>query len=198
MRRLTAALGLFFLVASTSSAYRLVYKEQIYDLNHEQLYMYPEDYAANIFWLEQALEAPFANPLYAFAVIGNPREYEYYQDLFRMHLNLHLVNQYLGWASDYMKFEAYFYNYPWREENLDSLVRAENLMEMALYYWDEAVGWSDEASRFPWLSLEEIQYWEDQNFRIQSGELDYEAIIGRHLERLAEVRQAFEAMGGPY
>jgi hypothetical protein len=193
-RRATAAVCLLF-VASSAFGYRLLYKEQLYELNHQQLYMRPEHYAENIRWLEMSLSADFANPLYALAVISNRREWEYYRYLFWMQLNLHLVEQYLGWASDYMKFEAYFYNYPWREDNLDSLLRAESLFGIALYYWDEARTWSDRAAAFPWLHLEEIQQWADRSHRIQSGELDYEAIIGRHQAQLEEVRADFEAMG---
>jgi len=191
---LTVLAGL--VVASPVFGYRLIYKEQLYELNHQQLYMYPENYAENIRWLEMALDADFANPLYALAVIRTPTEHEYYRDLFTMHLNLHLVNQYLGWASDYMKFDAYFYNEPWRDDNLNSLVRAESLFNIALYYWDQAVEWSNRAAEFRWLNLEEVQQWEDQSFRIQSGALDYRAIINRHLERLNQVRAEFEAMDG--
>jgi hypothetical protein len=185
---------LFLTGIGQADAYRLIYKEQLYELNHQQLYMYPEDYAENIRWLELALKADFANPLYALAVIETPREWEYYRNLFWMHLNLHLVNQYLGWASKYVKFDAYFYNQPWREDNLESLMRAEGLFEMARYYWDEAVRWSNDASRFPWLNLEEVQQWEDQSFRIQAGELDYGAIIDRHVADLERVRAQFLAM----
>lgn len=184
----------FVAVSGTSFAYRLIYKEQLYELNHQQLYMRPEDYAENIIWLEMALRADFANPLYALAEITTEREWEYYRDLFWMHLNLHLVNQYLGWASDYMKFDAYFYNAPWKEDNLASLERVDALFSYAKYYWEQAVEWSDQAASFSWLYLEEIQGWEDQSYRIQTGDLDYGAIIGRHEERLAEVRAEFEQM----
>lgn len=193
VRRLVLV-GLLVLVAGHASAYRLIYKEQLYELNHQQLTMYPEDYAENIRWLELALRADFANPLYALAIVETPREWEFYRALFWMHLNLHLVNQYLGWGSRYMKFDAYFFNEPWKEDNLDSLIRAESLFEIARYYWDEAVRWSDEAARFAWLNLEEIQAWEDQSFRIQNGELDYDAIIDRHQARLERVRAEFLAM----
>jgi hypothetical protein len=192
--RIFALAALVAVTAVEAQAYRLIYKEQLYELNHQQLYMYPEDYAANIAWLEVALEADFANPLYAFAEVETPREHEYYRALFWMHLNLHLVNQYLGWGSEYMKFDAFYYNYPWREDNLESLLRAESLFEIARYYWREAVRWSEEAARFPWLNLEEIQHWEDQSYRIEHGELDYGAIIDRHQERLEEVRSQFLAM----
>ena len=181
-------------VAGQASAYRLIYKEQLYQLNHQQLSMYPEDYAANIAWLEIAVKADFANPLYALARIETPGEWEYYRHLFRMHLNLHLVNQYLGWATGYMKFDAYFFNAPWRDDNLESLIRAEGLFEMALYYWDEAVHWSSMAAGFRWLHLSDVQHWEDQSHRIQHGELDYGAIIGRHTARLERVRAEFLAM----
>ncbi len=189
-------LVLLVMVAGQTQAYRLIYKEQLYRLNHQQLYMYPEDYAENIRWLELALKADFANPLYALAKVETPREWEYYRALFWMHLNLHLVNQYLGWASKFMKFDAYFYNYPWRDQNVDSLLRSESLFEIARYYWDEAVRWSAEAARFPWLHLKEVQYWADQSYRIEHGELDYGAIIDRHQARLERVRAEFLAMDG--
>ncbi|MFW5688861.1 MAG: hypothetical protein ACOC1U_04740 [Spirochaetota bacterium] len=192
--RALLVLVLAVVCANQASAYRLIYKEQLYELNHQQLYMYPEDYAENIRWLELALEADFANPLYALAEIETPREWEYYRALFWMHLNLHLVNQYLGWASDYLKFDAYFFNAPWREDNLESLLRAENLFEIARYYWQEAVAWSAEAAQFPWLNLEEVQAWEDQSYRIEREELDYGAIIDRHVARLERVRDEFLAM----
>ncbi|MFW5788469.1 MAG: hypothetical protein ACOCW3_00895, partial [Spirochaetota bacterium] len=77
--RIFALAVLIAITAVESQAYRLIYKEQLYELNHEQLYMYPEDYAANIAWLERALDADFANPLYALAEIETPREWEYYR-----------------------------------------------------------------------------------------------------------------------
>jgi hypothetical protein len=192
--RIFALAVLVAVIAVEAQAYRLIYKEQLYELNHQQLSMYPEDYAANIAWLERALDADFANPLYALAEIETPREWEYYRNLFWMHLNLHLVDQYLGWAAGYMKFDAYFYNHPWREDNLESLLRAENLFSLARYYWQEAIHWSSQAANFPWLNLEEVQAWEDQSWRIEHGELDYGAIIERHQQRLERVRAEFQAM----
>ena len=48
--------------------------------------------------------------------------------------------------------------------------------------------------RFRWIHLEEIQYWEDEAFRIETGDLDYKDIIEAHLARLNRVRDEFEAM----
>ena len=194
LRRAVVTALILLVVTPSLFGYRLIFKEQIYDLNHQQLYMYPEDYAANIAWLEVALSAHFANPLYAFARIETREQHEYYRYLFWMHLNLHLTNQYLGWASGYVKSDAFYFNYPWREDNLESLERAESLFSMARYYWEEAVAWSDRAAEFRWMHLEEIQYWADQSFRVQNGDLDYGAIIDRHQERLEQVRAEFEVM----
>ncbi|MFW5744815.1 MAG: hypothetical protein ACOC6J_04740 [Spirochaetota bacterium] len=192
--RIFALAALVAVTAVEAQAYRLIYKEQLYELNHQQLYMYPEDYASNIAWLERALDADFANPLYALAEIETPSEWEYYRTLFWMHLNLHLVDQYLGWAQEYAKLDAYFYNQPWREDNLESLLRAESLFSLARHYWQEALHWSAQAADYRWLNLEEIQAWEDQSWRIEHDELDYGAIIDRHQERLERVRAEFEAM----
>lgn len=194
MKRVTLLLLLVVTFAAPVWAYRLIYKEQLYPLVHEQLYMRPENYAENVRWLEAALSADFANPLYAMARVETPREHEYYRALFWMHLNLEMTRQYLGWAGDYMKFDAYYFNYPWRDDNLESLIRAEELFEIARYYWSEAVAWSAEAAQFRWMHLPEIQYWADQSYRIEHGELDYDAIIDRHVRRLEEVRAEFQAM----
>lgn len=189
-------LGLLFLLFTSPplEAYRLIYKEQLYELYHVHLYQYPERIKENIYWLEQVQEADFANPLHALARIENEREWEWYRYLFSMHINLKLTELYLRWGSKYNKFEAYFYNYPWKDDNLESLEIAESLFEEARYYWSEAQRWSERARPFRWLTLEEIQKWEDEHHRIVNGELDYGFIIDRHLQRLREVRAAFEAM----
>lgn len=174
--------------------YRLLYREQLYRLYHQHFYQYPERIAENVYWLEQALRSDFANPLYALARISNEREWEWYRYLFSMHINLALVDLYLKWGAQYMKFEAFFYNAPWQEGNLESLERAEELFRYARVYWEEAQRWSQEATPIRFVHLEQIQHWEDQHHRIRTGELNYERIIDSHLDRVAEVRAAFGAM----
>lgn len=195
MRRISLlALLLVISFPNALSAYRVTYKEQYYRLYHVQLYQYPERITENIFWLQQALRADFANPLNALAVIETPREWERYRYLFTMHVNLKLTELYLRWASKYFKQEAYFYNYPFRRQNLESLQRAEELLNRALPYWNEAKLWSTVAAQIPAVHLEEIQQWHDESHRIETGDLDYEAIINRHLEHLEEVRTRFLRM----
>jgi hypothetical protein len=110
-----------------------------------------------------------------------------------MHVNLKLVGLYLTLGSKYDKMVAYFYNAPWKEQNLESLELAEQTYRVALLYWQEARSW---AAKLPWLyfNLEEIQNWEDERTRIWNGDLDYGDIIGGHLVRLQRVRQQFLKM----
>lgn len=177
-------------------AYKITFAEQFYKLYHQHFYYYPEDSAENLYYLNMALHSDFANPLNALAVIDDEKEWEKYRYLFYMHVNLRIVDTYIKLASKYDKFEAKFFNYPWKYVNLESLEQAESFYNQALYYWTKAKEWSEQASeiRFRWMYLEEISYWEDENARIQEGDLDYREIIEHHLERLAEVRQAFEQM----
>lgn len=175
-------------------AYTITYAEQFYELYHQNLYRYPEDYQENIWYLERALRSPFANPLHALARIDNPEEWERYRHLFYMHLNLELVKQYRGLASKFDKREAYFYNYPWKSANLDSLETAESCYQAALAYWEEALTWWAKLHSIDYIHLEEIEEWEDEKFRIDQGELDYGEFIALDLKRLQEVRTAFEEM----
>jgi hypothetical protein len=111
-----------------------------------------------------------------------------------MHLNLKVIEQYLILGNGWDKQVAYFYNEPWKEQNLKSLDTAETCYRTALTYWKDAKDWSKKAAGMPTVHLEEVQYWEDENIRIESGALDYEKIINRHLDRLAKVRADFKAM----
>lgn len=192
----TWILTLTFLLGSVqeSFGYKILYAEQFYKLFHQHLYQYPERIAENISYLQSALKADFANPLYALAKIPDKRHWERYRYLFKMHVNLKIIEQILLWGSKYQKMVAYFYNAPWWRQNLESLDQAEALFRSALPYWEEAKAWSRKAASLSFLHLEEIQAWEDENHRIESGDLDYEALIQEHLQRVERVRKAFQAM----
>jgi hypothetical protein len=193
VRKIPYLILLFLLCASGLFAYRVLYAEQYYRLFHLHFYQYPDDTMENIYYLEQSLKADFANPLYALARIESKQEWAQYRTLFKMHVNLKLVELYLTLGSKYDKMVAYFYNAPWRQESLDSLELAERAYRVALRYWQEA---RSLAAELPWLyfNLEEIQNWEDERARIWNGELDYAEIIGEHLDRLERVRQQFLSM----
>jgi hypothetical protein len=179
--------------APQAHGYRVLYAEQYYKLYHQHFYQYPEDTLENIYYLEQALKADFANPLYALARIEDPRQWAQYRTLFKMHANLKLLELYLTLGSKYDKRVAYFYNAPWKRQNLESLEQAESAYRLALGYWRESLVW---AARLPRLrfNLEQIQHWEDEWKRIVTGDLDYRQIIDGHLSHLARVRAEFQAM----
>ena len=128
-----------------AAGWRILYAEQYYRLYHETLHHYPEDAMEDIQYLELALKAdfaPFANPLYALATIHDTTEWERYRNLFYMHVNLKLIYLYLTLGSKYDKMVAYFYNYPWKRQNLESLDTAEKIYRVAYGYWTDAQKWS--------------------------------------------------------
>jgi len=165
-------------------------------LFHVHYIQYPDDSMENIYWLEQAAKADFANPLYALALIENETQWEKYRYLFNMHINIKLIEQYLFLGNKWNKRNAYFYNAPWKDQNLESLETAETCFRTALYYWDEAVAWAEKANerRFRWINLQKVQFWEDEAFRIENGKLNYAKTIKRELDSLQKVREKFEAM----
>lgn len=196
MKRIIAALLLGLAFTAPLWAYKILYAEQFYRLYHNHLYQYPDDSMESIHYLGMALRSDFANPLNALAEIKNEKEWEKYRYLFYMHVNLKLIDSYIKLASKFDRQEAFFYNAPWKEANIESLGKARECYVYARNFWDDAVDWSDKASdsKFAWMFLEDIQYWEDENFRIQEGELDYGAILDRQIERVDRIIAQFEAM----
>jgi hypothetical protein len=192
-----ALLGIFLLGSfAPLDAYYARYKEHYYRLYHIHYVQYPDDTLENIYWLEQALKADFANPLFALALIENKTEWEKYRYLFNMHLNLKMVEQYLFLSNGWNKRHAYFYNAPWKETNLKSLETAESCFRTALLYWNTAKEWAEKARarRFYFINLQKVQFWEDEALRMETGELDYEKTINRELALLQKVRDSFQAM----
>jgi len=193
--KITAVLVLLT-VAIPVNGYFVTYKEQFYRLFHLHYIQYPDDTMENIYWLEQAVKADFANPLYALALIENETQWEKYRYLFSMHLNIKLIEQYLLLGNKWNKRKAFFYNAPWRDQNIESLETAETCYRAALYYWDEALSWWKKANdrKFRWIDLPKVQFWQDEAFRIENGTLNYARTINRELESLQKVREQFKAM----
>jgi hypothetical protein len=178
------------------NGYFVTFKEQFYRLFHMHYIQYPDDTMENIYWLEQALKAPFANPLYALTRIETELEWEKYRYLFMMQINLTLIEQYLLLGNKWNKREAFFFNAPWRDQNLESLDIAERCYRTALYYWDEALYWAGKANerRFRWLDLPGVQFWKDRAFRIENGSLNFARTINRELANIQRVRERFQEM----
>jgi hypothetical protein len=190
VKKLLLGFVLISFILSSVSADMILFAEQYYELYHVHFHQYPEDALENIYYLEQALKSDFANPLYAMARVKDKTEYQRYMNLFRMHVNLKIIEQYLILGSKYDKFEIYFYNIegPWKNAICASLATAQWAYTTALSFWKEAVKWSKEAFALRNIQLEEIQKWEDENFRIETNDLDYNRIIQGHLKRLGNAR----------
>jgi len=196
----TALVIVLFSVAIPVNSYFIYYKEQYYRLYHVHYIQYPDDTIENIYWLEQALKADFANPLYALALIETEIQWEKYRYLFNMHLYLKIIEQYIFLGNKWNKRNAYFYNAPFRDQNLESLDIAETCYRTALLYWDEAVAWAEKAGerRFRWIELPGVSFWQDEAFRIENGSLDYGRTLNRELAYLQTVRERFQAMDNWY
>ena len=195
MKRFIITISLLLIISVGQLwSYKILYAEQYYKLYHQNFYQYPEDFNGNIWYLEQALSQPFVNPLNALTIIENKKVWERYRYLFYMHVNLKMVEQYRHLGSKYDKRVAYFFNEPWKEQNLKSLEIAESYYKAAEYYWAEALTWLEKVNDVAYFFLSDIQNWEDERFRIITGDLDYKEILGMDLKRLEGVRADFLAM----
>lgn len=172
------------------------FKEDYYNLYHIHYQQLPDDCLENIYWLEQAVNADFANPQYAVAKIENEDQWEKYRCLFQMHLNLKLIEQHLRLGRIYDKQVAYFYDAPWKKEYLDDLDKTMQCYKACYYYWQEAQLWAEKASvtKFNFLYITQLQNWEDERERITTGELNYKNILDRETTRVQKVIDTFVAM----
>ena len=179
-----------------ANAYYVTYKEQYYRLYHLHYIQYPDDTMENIYWLEKALKADFCNPLYALTHIENQTQWEKYRYLFMMHVNIKLAEQHLFLGNKWNKRSAFFYNAPWKDQNIESLETAETCFRTALYYWNEALVWAEKTrdKKFRFINLIKIQFWEDEAGRIEDKSLDYGKTINRELVLLQNIREKFQAM----
>ena len=185
-----------FFLPQDLNAYMVKYKEDFYKLYHVHYQQYTDDCIENIYWLEKAVEADFCNPLYAMAKIETEKQWEKYRYLFQMHVNLKLIEQHLRLGRIYDKKCVYFYDAPWKDEYLNNLEKTLSCYEAGLYYWQEAKLWFEKAnaSSFNFLFITELQNWEDERERIKTGELNYEKMLNREIERVKKAIDELLAM----
>ncbi len=190
-----ATLFLLFIMLLFSS-FAVSFKEQYYNLYHVHYQQYPDDVMENIYWLERAVAADFANPQHALTHINDEKDWEKYRYLFMMHVNLKLIEQHMRLGRYWDKQVAYFYDAPWKEEYLRDLETAKSCYVAGLYYWKEAKLWAEKANQreFYFINLSGIQNMEDESFRINTGDLNYERILEREIKRVDEVIADFLAM----
>ena len=188
--------ALLFITAGSVSAYVCKYKEDYLKLYHVHYGQESDDCIENIYWLEQAVKADFANPLYAYTKIENEQQWEKYRYLFMLHLNLKLIEQHLRLGRIYDKSAAYFYDAPYKDEYLRNLNTAKEAYTLCYTYREEAQPWAEKANvgKFKFMFLTGIQNWEDERERVCSGKLDYQKILDRELTRLDKVINDLVAM----
>lgn len=179
-----------------ANAYVVKYKEDYYKLYHIHYAQLPDDCMENIYWLEKAVNADFANPLYAYTKIEDEAQWEKYRYIFQMHLNLKLIEQHLRLGRIYDKKVAYFYDAPFKDEYLRNLEKTLSCYQACYYYWTEAQIWAEKASttKFKFLYITNLQNWEDERERIVSGKLDYKKTLDREIERVQKVIDDLVAM----
>jgi hypothetical protein len=176
------------------------YKEDWYKLYHVHYQQYPDDCIENIYWLEQAVKADFCNPQFCDFKVTNEKQWEKYRYLFQMHINLKLIEQHLRLGRTYDKKCIYFYDSPWKDEYLRNMQKALSCYQAGLYYWQEAKIWYEKANApsFNFLFITEKQNWEDERERIYTGELNYERMLNREIERLEKNIAELEEMDKKY
>lgn len=146
LKSVCAACACIFCILVFTS-YAISYKEQYYKLYHIHYQQYPDDVMENIYWLERAVAADFANPQYALSRIKDKTDWEKYRYLFMMHVNLKLIEQHMRLGRTWDKKIAYFYDAPWQDQYIRDLETAESCYRAGLYYWTEAKVWAEKANQ---------------------------------------------------
>jgi len=189
-----------FIPLQKANAYMVKYKEDFYKLYHVHYQQYPDDCMENIYWLEKAVQADFCNPQFVDFKITDEKQWEKYRYLFQMHLNLKLIEQHLRLGRIYDKKCIYFYDAPWKDEYLRNMEKALSCYKAGLYYWQETKVWYEKADApsFNWLFITDKQNWEDERERIKSGELNYEKMLKREIERLEKNIEELNQMDKKY
>jgi hypothetical protein len=171
------------LAPTPGSARRLYYAEEFY-LYVMNLYHTNPSLERNIRFLQWALDAPFDNPVRSLALIKTENDFARYKLLFKLHVNVLIIDSTLQLARRYDKEHVYFFNLWWAKSLKESFTFARYNYEVSLNYWDEVLKYAEALERLPGrLNLEA---WEDEYELIRSGEFDYAKIIARHLSKLDE------------
>lgn len=176
-------LSALLLVPAISHARRLYYAEEFY-LYVMNLYQVNPSLERNIRFMQWALEAPFDNPVRSLARIETENDFLRYKTLFRLHVNLLIIDSYLQLARRFDKQHVYFFNLWYAESLKESFHIARYYYQIGLNYWDEVKKYAQAGGEIPGrIDLDE---WEDELASILNGELDYGVIIFSHLEKLDE------------
>jgi hypothetical protein len=171
------------LVPTQGAARRLYYAEEFY-LYVMNLYHANQNLERNIRFMQWALDAPFDNPVRSLALIRTENDFERYKLLFKMHVNMLIIDSTLQLARRFDKEHVYFFNLWWAQSLKESFTFARYNYETSLNYWDEVLRYAEALDKLP--GRLDLEAWEDEYESIRSGEFDYAKIIAGHLARLDE------------
>ena len=181
LRILIFIIFLTLIFPQTMSARRLFYAEEFY-LYVMNLYYTNPNLERNIRFMQWSLNAPFDNPVRSLALIETENDFKRYKTLFRMHVNLLIIDSYMQLARRFDKEHVYFFNLCYAKNLKESFQIAEYYYRTGLNYWTEVQKYARQSDVIPGrINLDE---WEDELNGIMSGEIDYEIIILSHLEKL--------------
>ncbi|MDH4198785.1 MAG: hypothetical protein OEV66_00240 [Spirochaetia bacterium] len=144
----------------------------------KMLYGEPE-IRRNIYFLNTALERRFRHPSQALCKIETREQYHKYRLLMFMHLNLMIMRSYLSLGALYDKRHLYFYNLDFADDLKVSFSAAGGFYQQALPYWKKAREYAQKAGAYK-FDLD-LQPMESIRFDIQTGEIDYDKIIAKHI-----------------
>ena len=183
---------LLFLIIlpQTTHARRLYYAEEFY-LYVMNLYYTNPSLERNIRFMQWALKAPFDNPVRSLALIKTENDYKRYKILFKMHINLLIIDSYLQLGRRFDKEHVYFFNLRYAESLKKSFQIAEYYYRIGLNYWEEAIKHARENEGIP--GRINIDEWEAELHHIQAGDLNYKTIILSRLEKLESRMNAVES-----
>lgn len=187
---ITVYLLLIISLPHLSYARRLYYAEEFY-LYVLNLYYTNPNLERNIRFLQWALEAPFDNPVRSLARIQTEEDFKRYKSLFKLHVNLLIIDSYLQLGRRFDKEHVYFFNLWYAKHLKESFTIAKYYYEISFNYWEEVLKYA-KALRSMQGRID-IDQWEDELEQILSGELNYRTIVQEHLGKLEIKRGKVEA-----
>jgi len=181
-RNITIFLLIFIiLLPNISYGRRLYYAEEFY-LYVLNLYHTNSNLERNIRFMQWSLKAPFDNPVRSLALIKTEDDLSKYKLLFKMHVNLLIVDSYLKLAKRFDKEHIYFYNLRYAEDLKKSMIISKYYYQIALNYWEEVKKFAAQCDEIP--ARINIDQWEDDLYLIQTAKLNYNTIINEQLKML--------------
>jgi hypothetical protein len=158
------------------------YVEDFYELYGMKQYYNENSLRKNIDRLKIAMECKFRHPSEALVQVDTEEEYYKYRNLMFMHINMLIMRNYLKIAARYDKHRIYFYNADFADDIKKSLDIADGLYRQAVPYWNRAREHARKASSVRVTTR--LAAMESERYAIIKNELDYDRIIGNHIDRL--------------